>query len=101
MIKNLSDELIRLPIGFALVVALLWGDGTLPILGFVAGMLGFLALASHILRRVLFHYVKLSSVISKACESPAGAGIVVASILGFTAVLLSSAVQLLHAIPGR
>lgn len=94
-----SDEKFRLPISILAIYLLLKDGGTLDILGFVVGMVLFLAVTGHYIRKLLFPYVKLSKFFAKALETPFGASIAILAILMFSSFLIHSAISLLHSLP--
>ena len=98
-IDHNSDEKWLLPISTIVILALLWGDGTLPSLGVVAGMILFLSVVNHYIRKLLFPYMKMEDFFKKAEETSLGAAIIVVAVLGFSAFLIHSAVVLLSAVP--
>lgn len=89
-------ELIRLLPTVAVAVALLFADSGRAVVIFAIAIILALTGLAHYLRRTLFPYLDMKQFSDKALENPTASSIVFASVCFVLAVILYSAVTLLH-----
>lgn len=89
-------ELIRLLPMIAMAIALLFADSGAAVVIFAIGIIFALTGLSHYLRRTLFPYIDLKQFSDKALEDPKASATVFGSVCFVLAVIIYSAVSLLH-----
>lgn len=60
-------------------------------LGIILGILSI----THVLRKLVFPYIKLESIVANACTNPIGASIIFASIIYLVTIVIQSSVLLI------